>query len=184
MSKPTFGQWDYFLHRKWNPPEWCKTKKATIVDFAMTLETWSQQGEIYPSNKTVAKVMGVTPRYVRELRSLCVKLGLFRDTGRVKAYDRSTILPIYEIAIPDAEPAEPAVSEIPKSANVHNVDTILVTECPLCMANYHTGGRLPDIWAAHEQARAISYQQGGGTPSSSNTLLYITTIGRTPFLRC
>jgi hypothetical protein len=119
VERPKYGQWDYFIKRKWHPPKEVngrKVNKFTIVGFAQTLESYGNDGEnIHPSADKVARDHGYRANWIKRLRSDCLALGLFRQTGW---YGR---IPILERAMPPDAPG--SLSHLPAADPI---------DCPAC----------------------------------------------------
>jgi hypothetical protein len=76
-----YGEWVNHLARKWESPP--GVDRVKIIGFAAVLASWGadHDGRICPSAATIAKELRISERTAKRLRTQCIRLGLFRETG-------------------------------------------------------------------------------------------------------
>jgi hypothetical protein len=139
----------YHLARKWRAPD--DVNIPRVIGFAVILASFGRDGRrIYPSASKLAETARMHRRNAQKLRTECVRLGLFRDTGQ-----RISKIAVLEIAVPPDAPEDaiqrtelagiPA-SQLPEHAGEPG------RGCPGCYAFVKDTGNGVGMLAAHFKA--------------------------------
>src|SRR6266571_3330382 len=94
-----YWKWVYHVTRVWEYPGEINAK---LIGFAIIMSTFGNHGkEIRPCAQTLSKRANLPARACGHLRRECVRLGLFRETG--KSWNG---IPVLEISIPESRTNE------------------------------------------------------------------------------
>jgi hypothetical protein len=147
-AKPDFWLWLRYITTDWKAPKGA----YRLIGFATILATKGHQGaDLYASAGTLAKQAGVSRRQIYDLRTKCVEVGLFRNTGAMR-YG----VPVLEIAIPPN--AGEVVRQVMPSAEPKTTGPKHTGEggtgCSACYAFVADGGSSTDMMIAHRASKA------------------------------
>lgn len=108
MTRPTRGQWESFLWKRWEAPE--GVKKGVIVGFALCMSNFqpsptpqNPDPSMYPSDKMLGRNFGCTERQAGRHKLKLEELGLIERVGEMPARNGGKPVPKFKWRFPDGQ---------------------------------------------------------------------------------